>query len=174
MILITKSSNPSHNYDTQSHQIHHKVNSYHIMDKSPCKNSHVVDTCLVGVAAATSWSGLVSMWTWSSIVTDRRMQKLNDIKHIVNWKDCYINGKNIKMTWERYTWPPGGEPNGGGGGGGGEQWTVTCQILVVPSFAIQVVMQVMSTKIMPNCSISCNEITQLTWSIACCCAKQAA
>jgi hypothetical protein len=144
------------------------------MDKSPCKNSHVVDTCLVGVAAATSWSGLVSMWTWSSIVTDRRMQKLNDIKHIVNWKDCYINGKNIKndlgeiyltsrrRAKRRWWW------------WGGEQWTVTCQILVVPSFAIQVVMQVMSTKIMPNCSISCNEITQLTWSIACCCAKQAA
>jgi hypothetical protein len=58
--------------------------------------------------------------------------------------------------------------------GGGEQRTASCQILVAPPFAIHVVMQRMSTKIMPKCSISCNEITQLTWSIACCCAKQAA
>jgi hypothetical protein len=45
--------------------------------------------------------------------------------------------------------------------GGGER-TATCQILVVLPFTIHVVMQRMSTKIIPNCSISCNEITQLT------------
>jgi hypothetical protein len=38
---------------------------------------------------------------------------------------------------------------------------VTCQILVAPPFAIHVVIQKMSTKIMPNCSITCNEITNL-------------
>jgi hypothetical protein len=168
MIFITKSSNP-----TQSHHIHHKVNSHHIMNKAPCKSSHVANTWLVGVTVATSQSGLVLMWTWSSIVTDRRMQKLNEIKRIVNGKDFYIDGKNMKTDlreiylssrrWAKWRWS-----------WLGEQGTATCQILVVPPFAIHVVMQRMSFKIIPNYYISCNEITQLTWSIACYCAKQAA
>jgi hypothetical protein len=87
------------------------------------------------------------------------MQKQNDKKCIINGKYFYINEKNLKgnlreiylssrrqAKW-RFWW--------------GEH-TAACQILVVLPFAIHVLMQRMSTKIMPNCSISCNEITQLT------------
>jgi hypothetical protein len=39
---------------------------------------------------------------------------------------------------------------------------VACRILVAPPpFAIHVVMQRMGTKIMPKCSITCNEIINL-------------
>jgi hypothetical protein len=101
----------------------------------------------------------------------KEWKKLNDIKHIINIKDCYIDGNNMKPTWDMYLsyrrqpkwrwW-------------GAEQRTVTYQILVALSYAIHVIMQKTSTKIMPKCSISCNEITYLTWSIAYYCAKQAA
>jgi hypothetical protein len=38
---------------------------------------------------------------------------------------------------------------------------MTCRILVAPPFAIHIVMQRMSTKIMAKCSITCNEITNI-------------
>jgi hypothetical protein len=110
MILITKSSNPS-----QSHDIHHKVIKFITkssnLSRSICTtsrtshhtySSRVADTWLVGVAAVISRSGFIPMWTWSSIVVGWRIQKLNDIKCIVNRKNCYIVGKIWKPTWERY------------------------------------------------------------------------
>jgi hypothetical protein len=56
----------------------------------------VAVVCFVGVATAISWSKLVPMWTWSSVMTDRRMESLNDVKHIVNGKDRYTDGKILK------------------------------------------------------------------------------
>ncbi len=44
----------------------------------------------------------------------------------------------------------------------GEVGIAAPEFLCAAPFAIHVVMQRMSTKIMPKCSISCNEITQLT------------
>jgi hypothetical protein len=62
----------------------------------------VAVVCFVGVATAISWSKLVPMWTWSSVMTDRRMESLNDVKHIVNGKDRYTDGKIPKLTWDMY------------------------------------------------------------------------
>jgi hypothetical protein len=83
------------------------------------------------------------------------------IKRIVNEKDCYIDGKNMKTNM-RYI-PEFQEVSRMkvvvGGRGGGEQLTATCQILVIFYTCCN---GKMSTKIIAKCSISCNEITQFT------------
>jgi hypothetical protein len=78
------------------------------------------------------------------------MEKLNVIKCIVNEKNCYINRKNMKTNM-RYILKLQEVSQTEVVGG---QRTATCQILVVLSCAIHVVMQRMNTKIMHCCSSS--------------------
>jgi hypothetical protein len=74
-------------------------------------------------------------------MTDRRMESLNDVKHIVNGKDRYTDGKILKtdMGYVPELQEEASRTEVVVGGGG--QRTATCQILVAPPFVVHVVMQ---------------------------------
>jgi hypothetical protein len=142
-----------HNHTEFTITCHHIITS-HIIHHIYIVNhtcSHVVITWMVGVAATISQSDkeLVPIWTWLSIMIGQSMETLNDI-------NCTVN-KNINIKKERTSKPTWYIPELREANRTEvvveEEWTVTCQILVVVPFAIHVLMQKISTKIIAKWSI---------------------